>query len=85
MSPTQTKNQKMNIIEALKTAKANGITTVRNTNHDTYDIDDLIDVVESCDNLEDTSDRGEWCVDGDGIEQLDDNGYRTGNTYTSVE
>ena len=75
----------MNIIEALSALQANNIETVTDLNANAaWSIDNLKDQINEViaeDRLEDTSDKGEWVVDADGITQLDDNGHRTRNRY----
>lgn len=75
----------MNIIEALSALQANNIETVTDLPANAaWSIDNLKDQINEViaeDRLEDTSDKGEWVVDADGITQLDDNGYRTRNRY----
>lgn len=70
----------MNLIEALKTLQANGNKTVKHFQGEVWDIDNLISEIDE-DTLDESGERGEWAVDSYGIEQLDDNGYRTGVKY----
>ena len=77
----------MNIIAALSTLQSNGVATVTHSQGEVWSIDNLKDSINDAINdgrLEDTSDAGEWVVDGDGIEQLRD-GYRTGNRYIAAQ
>jgi len=75
----------MNIIDALSSLQLAGHESVTHSSGLTgWSIDNLKDSISEAiaeDRLEDTSDKGDWVVDGNGIEQLDNNGYRTGNRY----
>lgn len=75
----------MNIIEALASLQSNNIENVIHPSGNVgWSIDNLKDSINEAiaeDRLEDTSDKGEWVVDADGVTQLDDNGYRTSNRY----
>ena len=77
----------MNIIEALAELESSGIETVTHFQGETHSLSQLIGDIRNATNdgadLDDTSDRGEWCVDASGIEQLDASGYRTGNRYNA--
>jgi len=82
----------MNIIEALTalaTLEAPSIENVAHTSapNNIWSVDSLKDQINEAiaeDRLEETSDKGEWVVDADGITQLDDNGYRTNNRYLAA-
>ena len=77
----------MNIIAALSTLQSNGVATVTHSQGEVWSIDNLKDQINEAiaeGRLEDTSDKGEWVVDADGITQLDDNGYRTNNRYLAA-
>lgn len=78
----------MNIIEALTALQANNIENVTHpTGNVGWSIDNLKDSINEAiaeDRLEDTSDKGEWAVDADGVTQLDGNSYRTSNRYIAA-
>lgn len=78
----------MNIIEALSALQSNGINSVVHpTGSSAWDIDNLKEVIAEViaeDRLDETSDKGDWVADADGITQLDDNGYRTNNRYVAA-
>lgn len=79
----------MNIIEALEALEAPSIENVAHTTapNNIWSIDNLKDQINKAiaeDRLDETSDRGEWVVDADGITQLDADGYRTNNRYLAA-
>lgn len=78
----------MNIIEALSALQSNNIeSVVHPTGSTAWDIDCLKEVINEAiaeDRLEETSDKGEWVVDADGITQLTEDGYRTANRYIAA-
>jgi len=78
----------MSIIEALSALQSKNIENVTHpTDNVGWSIDNLKDSINEAiaeDRLEDTSDKGEWVVDADGVTQLDDNGYRTSNRYIAA-
>ncbi len=80
-------NSVMNILEALKSLAASGTERVKDNNGTIWGIDILVESINEViaeDRLEDTSDGGEWVVDGDGVEKLDADGFRTGNRYIAA-
>lgn len=82
----------MNLIDALNALAALEKPSISNVAHtsapnNVWSIDNLKDQINEViaeGRLEDTSDKGEWTVDADGITQLDDNGYRTSNRYIAA-
>ncbi len=82
----------MNIIEALTALAALEAPSIENVVHNSapnniWSIDNLKDQINEAiaeDRLEETSDKGEWIVDADGITQLDEHGYRTNNRYIAA-
>lgn len=76
----------MNIIAALSALQSSGIENVKHSQGEVWSIDNLKDSIREAiaeKRLNETSDSGEWVVDGDGIEQLKD-GYRNGNRYLAA-
>lgn len=84
----------MKIIEALNVLQSNGVENVSHvtTPNNVWSIDNLKDSINEAiaeDRLDETSDKGEWVVDDEGIvplgiTQLDSDGYRTLNRYVAA-